>query len=66
MRLLLTAVVISFCSASAWAQKNVTYVHGTLSGAKSFTGYFWFDKNLTQMGQRILYKETADAKRKKT
>jgi len=39
------------------------FIYGKLSGPVSYSGYFWFDNVLTQMGQRIIYKEDLSEKK---
>jgi hypothetical protein len=67
MRFGLITVVAIVYSTWCFAQKEQRkFIYGTLSGATSYKGYFWFDSKLSQMGQRILYKETLEAKKKRT
>ena len=68
MRFLIITLGLFLLCAAAVAQKKSDrkYEYGTLSGTATFTGYFWFDNNLTQMGQRILFKKTLDEKKTKT
>lgn len=70
MRTLLTISLILFCITGAVAQKTKKgereFTYGTLEGLDSYTGYFWFDNVLTQMGQRIIYKKDLAEKRGKT
>lgn len=64
---LLTIILFStYTTGLSQFQNNKTFVYGTLSGETTHTGYFWFDNVLTQMGQRILFKENPDSKKKKT
>lgn len=60
-------VAIIFSATSLIAQDSErNYIPGTLIGSKTLKGYFWFDRSLSQMGQRILYKESLNQKKKKT
>jgi hypothetical protein len=70
MRLLLAISLTLFLTTGAVAQKtkkgNRKFIYGTLEGLDSYTGYFWFDNVLTQMGQRIIYKTDLVEKKGKT
>ncbi|HYF68741.1 MAG TPA: hypothetical protein VD884_11425 [Ohtaekwangia sp.] len=66
MRFALITVITILSSTSCFSQSNPNnFIYGTLYGTTSYTGYFWFDPVLTQMGQRITYKETLETKKKK-
>jgi hypothetical protein len=67
---ILVTVIILFSFSGIFAQKDFTnknipkkksddrkFIYGKLSGRVSYSGYFWFDNTLSQMGQRIIYKE---------
>lgn len=76
---ILVTVIILFSFSGIFAQKDFTnknipkktsddrkFIYGKLSGRVSYSGYFWFDNTLSQMGQRIIYKENLEEKKGKT
>jgi hypothetical protein len=69
MRLISIIVIGLCCLPEVFAQNKSDrkYIYGTLSGdMDSHTGYFWFDHELSQMGQRILFKPDLDVKKPAT
>jgi hypothetical protein len=65
MRFLPIAAILLCYSFTSVAQPK-KFFYGTLSGAATFEGYFWFDNVLNTMGQRIWFKTNPNIKKKQT